>query len=542
LYYEKGKNELLVGTEGGGLNILKLDGNHDAVSISVYKKTDSANSISNNYIRSITKDSNGTIWIGTYEGLNKLLRDSNSGEITFKSYTKKDGLPNNMIQSLIEDKHKKLWIGTNGGLCKFDVQNEQFTNYWAIDGLQSNEFSEHTAFMKPDGEIIVGGTNGINTFYPENIQSNNIPPKTTVTGFYLFNKKVEISEGHKRVSPLNKSILLTDTLFLRPNQNSFGFDFSAMLHSNPGKVKYAYMLENFDKDWNYTDAKNRRANYTNLRYGKYVFLVKSTNIDGIWEETPQRIFIHIRTPFVYTWMAIVIYILVIVLVIVYFTNYSVIRYTTKKKMYLDNQHNLKLHELDEMRSRFFINISHDLRTPLTLISSPLEMVLKNKFLQPEVKSHLNLVQRNVNKLKYITEQLLDFSKAEAGKLSARRQTLDIVSFIKKEATYFTQAIKDKELEFNIINSEKSIYTGFDTDMISKVFFNLLSNAIKHTQKGEINILIERVSKHLPQPLIKSKYNRFIRIDIQDSGDGIEQEELKKIFERFYQGKSKKEKD
>ena len=541
LYYDKEKNELLTGTEGGGLNILKLDENHNAVSISVYKKTASSNSISNNYIRSITKDSNGTIWIGTYEGLNKLLRDSNSGEITFKGYTKKDGLPNNMIQSLVEDNQKKLWIGTNGGLSKLDLQNERFINYSVNDGLQSNEFSEHTVFKKPNGEIIIGGTNGINTFYPEDILSNNIPPKTTITGFYLFNKEVEISEGEKRVSPLSKSIVLTDTLFLKPNQTSFGFDFSAMLHSNPGKVSYAYKLEGFDKDWNYTDAKNRRANYTNLRYGKYVFMVKSTNIDGIWEETSRRIFIHIRTPFVYTWMAFVIYFLLIVLIIAYFTNYSVIKYTTKKKMYLNNEHNIKLHELDELRNRFFINISHDLRTPLTLISSPLEMVLKNKDLQPEVKNHLNLVQRNVNKLRYITEQLLDFNKAEAGKLLAKRQNLDIVSFIKKEATHFTHAVKSKGLEFYIISNEESIYTGFDADMISKVFFNLLSNAIKHTQKGEINVRIERVSQELPEILLKSKYNRFIRIDIQDSGDGIEQEELQKIFERFYQGKSKTEK-
>lgn len=541
LFYNHNENELLVGTEGGGLNILKLDENHNAVSISVYKKTGSSNSISNNYIRSITKDSNGAIWIGTYEGLNKLLRDSNSGEITFKGYTKKNGLPNNMIQSLVEDEQKKLWIGTNGGLCRFDLQNERVINYSVKDGLQSNEFSEHTVYKKNDGEIILGGTNGINTFYPENIISNNIPPKTTITGFYIFNKEVEISEGKKRVTPLNKSIVLTDTLFLKPNQTSLGFDFSAMLHSNPGKVSYAYKLEGFDKDWNYTDAKNHRAYYTNLRYGNYTFMVKSTNIDGKWEETPRRIFIHIRTPFVYSWVAFVIYILLIVLIIVYFTNYSVIKYTTKKKMYLNNEHNTKLHELDELRNRFFINISHDLRTPLTLISSPLELVLKNKDLQPEVKSHLNLVQRNVKKLRYITEQLLDFSKAEAGKLLAKRQNLDIVSFMRKEATHFTHAVKSKGLEFYIISNEESIYTEFDTDMISKVFFNLLSNAIKHTQKGEINVRIERVSHELPEPLIKSKYNCFIRIDIQDSGEGIEQQELDKIFERFYQGKNKTEK-
>jgi signal transduction histidine kinase/DNA-binding response OmpR family regulator/ligand-binding sensor domain-containing protein len=538
LFYDKDKNELLVGTEGGGLNILKLDGQHNVTSVKVYKKNLSPNSISNNYIRSIRKDSYGNFWIGTFEGLNKLVRNSVSGAITFKSYTKKEGLPNNMIQLVVEDNNKKLWIGTNGGLSRFDLQNERFVNYTESDGLQSNEFSEHTVFKKPDGEIIMGGINGINTFYPEKIRSNTIPPKTTITNFYIFNKEVEISGSNKNNSPLSKSIVLTDTLFLKSDQNSFGFDFSAMLHSTPEKVKYAYMLKGFDKDWHYTDAKNRRAYYTNLKYGNYTFKVKSTSIDGKWEENPRSIFIQIKTPFIYTWMAIFMYILIVILIIIYFTNYSTIKYTTKKKILLESEHNGKLHELDELRNRFFINISHDLRTPLTLISSPLNLVLKNKNLDSDIKYHLNLAQQNVKKLRYITEQLLDFSKAEAGKLSVIRQNQDIIEFIKKEATHFTHAIKSKGLEFDITSYEEVINIGFDADMISKVFFNTLSNAIKHTHSGEINIFIERVSNRLPETLKNSKYNSFIRIDIQDSGDGINHQELTKIFDRFYQGQGK----
>lgn len=541
IYYDVEKNELLAGTEGGGLNILKLDENHDATSITAYKKNNPFNSLSNNYIRSITKDSNGTIWIGTYEGLNKLLRDTVSGEITFKNYTIKDGLPNNMIQSIIEDNQKKLWIGTSGGLSRFDFVNEQFINYLKSDGLQSNEFAEHAVFKKPDGEIIMGGINGINMFYPENIQTNSIPPNTKITGFYLFNKKVEILEGRKKMMPLYKSITITDSIFLKPDQTSIGFEFSAMLHSNPGKINYAYLLEDFDKDWNYTDAINRRANYTNLRYGKYIFKIKSTNIDGNWEESPRTVFIHIKTPFIYTWMAFVIYILLIILIIIYFTNYSVIKYTTKKKMLLENEHIKKMHELDELRTRFFINISHDLRTPLTLISNPLEVVMKNKDLMPDTKNNLSLALRNVKKLKYITEQLLDIRKAEASKLSAKLQTLDIVSFIKKEATHFTHAVKSKGLEFNITSYEAAIYTAFDKDMISKVFFNLMSNALKYTHQGEINVRIGKVSQESAEKLNNSKYTSFIKIDFQDTGEGIEQQDLSKIFDRFYQGNGKSEK-
>jgi len=541
LFYDEQKNELLAGTEGGGLNILKLDGNHNAVSTSVYKKSNSANSISNNYIRSITKDSDGAIWIGTFEGLNKLLRDQVTGEITFKNYTKHDGLPNNMIQSIVEDSEKKLWLGTNRGLSRFDPESEQFVNYSVNDGLQSFEFSEHTAFKTPDGEIIIGGINGINIFYPDNLMANTTPPKTTITGFYIFNKKAEISESKKRTTPLRKSIVLTDSLLLKPSETSFGFDFSAMLHSYSGKVKYAYKLEGFDNDWNYTDSKNRRANYTRLKYGKYVFMVKSTNADGIWEKTPRSIYIHIKTPFVYTPIAFVMYILVIILIIIYFTNYSVIKYTTKKNMLLENEHIKKVHELDELRTRFFINISHDLRTPLTLISSPLEIALKTKNLSTDVRNYLNITLKNVKKLKYITEQLLDIRKAEASNLTVKLQTLDIISFIKTESTHFTHAIKNKGLDFFVLSNESAIYTAFDTDMISKVFFNLMSNAIKYTHQGGITIHIEKKSQKLPERLKNSTYNSFIRIDFQDSGEGIDPQELNKIFDRFYQGKGKSEK-
>jgi signal transduction histidine kinase/DNA-binding response OmpR family regulator/ligand-binding sensor domain-containing protein len=541
LFFNKEKSELLAGTEGGGLNILKLDGQHNVTSVKIFKKNNSTNSISSNYIRSIIKDSKGTFWIGTFEGLNKLISNPKSGTITFKSYTKNDGLPNNLIQSLIEDNHKKIWIGTNGGLSRFDLQNETFVNYTVSEGLQSNEYSEHTSYKKTDGEIIMGGINGINTFYPEKIRSSNNPPKTTITNFYLYNKKVEISDSDIRTSPLNKSITLTDSLLLDSDENSFGFDFSAMLHTTPEKVKYAYMLEGFDADWHYTDAKNRRAYYTNLTHGKYNLFVKSTNIDGKWEEKPHQIFIKIKTPFFYSWIAIIMYFLLFVIVMVYLTNYSVIKYTTKNKLLLDNVHKNKMHELDELRNRFFINISHDLRTPLTLISSPLDIVLKNENLSPDIQYHLKLAKQNVKKLRYITEQLLDFSKAEAGKLTAIRKNQNIVSFIKKEATHFAYALQSKGLEFEVTSTKDAIYTFFDSDMISKVLFNILSNAIKHTHDGEITIEIDRIFHSIPAQLNTEKYKSFIRIDIQDSGEGIAQQELNKIFDRFYQAQGEKEK-
>lgn len=539
IVFNKETNELFVGTEGGGLNIVHLNENDNADTTKIYKKSDAANSLSNNYIRSIIMDSNSDIWIGTYEGLNKMYVDPVSGQVLFKTYTKEDGLPNNTIQSIVEDNQKKLWIGTNQGLSKFDPTTETFTHYTSNDGVQSNEFSEHTVFKKRDGEIIIGGIDGINTFYPQKIKSSEFKPNTTITDFYLFNKQVVVAEEEE--TPLKKSVSLTDSIFLQPNQTSLGFEFSAMIYNAPEKIKYAYLLEGFDTEWNYSDAKNRRANYTNLSYGDYAFKVKATNNDGVWEDQPKSVFISIETPFYYTTLAFVIYGLLALFTLIFFTNYTAIRSTTKKKILLENQLNKKVRELEEFRSRFFINISHDLRTPLTLISSPLEIVLKNKSLKPEVQNYLNIVQRNVKKLKDMTEELLDVRKIETIKQSPNKRNLDIVSFLKSEVSLFEHSIKEKGLDLQITSDEESMMLSFDSDMISKVIFNVVSNALKHTEEGEVIVDISKVSNKSVAKLKNAKHENYVRIQIKDSGKGIDSSDLDMIFDRFFQGKEQSSK-
>ncbi|MBU2945740.1 hybrid sensor histidine kinase/response regulator transcription factor [Zobellia uliginosa] len=534
LFFAKKTNELYVGTEGGGLNILKLDKNSNAINISIYKKGTSSNSLSNNYIRSIIKDKQDNMWIGTYEGLNKIQRDSNSGKLSFKVFNKKDGLPNNMIQSIVEDNDSNLWIGTNQGLSKFNPTTEKYYNYFISDGIQSNEFSEHTVFKKSDGEIIIGGINGINTFYPNNIYSDKIQAETEITDFFLFNKKVKIGNEVTKNNVLIENITLTDSIFLAPNQNNFGFGFSAMLFSNPDKIKYAYTLEGFDENWQYTNALNRRATYTNLPFGKYTFKVKSTNYDGIWEETPRSVYVHIRTPFFKTPLAYILYVLIFGIIVFYLTKYSVIRYTTKKEILLENELNKKLHEVDQLRARFFVNVSHDLRTPLTLISSPLEIILESTDLKPDLKNQLNRIKLNVKKLKHIIDQLLDVRRADAGKLSPILKYNNIIDLIKEEVKYFETELSRKQIDLNISSSEAIINTSYDNDMISKVIFNIISNAVKYTNEGEINIYIERVTNNLPQELQAKSVMEFVKIDIQDSGIGIFESDINKVFDRFYQ--------
>ncbi len=535
LFYDKSYNTLYVGTEGGGLNVVSLDSEHYPAQIVVYQKKNEVNSLSNNYVRSIIKDKAQNIWIGTYEGLNKMEVDSTNGNLLFKTYTKEDGLPNNMIQLIAEDDNRNLWIGTNGGLSQFIPGEKRFVNYTSFDGIQSNEFSEHTVFKRPDGEIITGGINGITTFFPEQLTVSSLQPKTTVTGFYLFNKKINALEKIGRKTLLNASITLTDTIVLLPKQKNIGFEFSAMIYPNAEKIQYAYMLQGFDNEWQFTDAKNRTANYTNLRHGKYIFKVKATNSDGIWENTNREIFIHIQTPFIYTWFAYIIYFLVIVLIFIYFSHYTIIRYTTKKKLLLEKSHNQKLHELDVLRTKFFINISHDLRTPLTLIKEPLDVLLQNKRLGHDIVEKLQLIKRNVKRLNYLIEQLLDVRKAESGNLTAKLNMEDLILFIKEEVAHFSYAVKQKGLTLNVNSNTEKLTACFDRAMISKVFFNIISNAIKFTEKGKIDINIERVNKDDYEILKKEQTASFIKVEIRDTGKGMSKEQNEKIFERFYQG-------
>jgi len=535
LYYDKKFNELLVGTEGGGLNILKLDENHYPKKIEAYKKNASHGSISNNYVRSIIKDSKENIWIGTYEGLNLMIRDSISSNLSFKTYTLHDGLPNNMIQLLVEDDNHNLWIGTNGGLSKFNPDENEFVNFTINDGIQSKEFSEHAVYKKADGEVIVGGINGINTFYPDQIKVSNIKPQITLTGFYFFNEKVKPLQKVGRRAPLERSIVLTDTIILPPVMKNIGFEFSSMIYPNAEKVKYAYMLEGFEDDWHITGSANRIINYTNLKYGKYKFLVKATNSDGIWD-SPKEVYIHIQTPFKFTVFAYIIYILIISLTFTYFS----LRYTTKKKLVLLREHADRIHKLDEMRTRFFVNISHDLRTPLTLITGPLNNLLLEKNLDGKVMDNLQLIKRNVKRLSYLVEQLLDIRKSESGTLAPRLQSEDLVSFTRNEVAHFTYALKKKGLKLKIKTSDDKILARFDPGMISKVYFNIISNSIKYTEKGRIEISIKRINKDSNEILRDSSFSSYVKVEISDTGKGISGSKKEKIFERFYQDQSQSE--
>ncbi len=539
LLYDKLRNTLWAGTEGGGLNELILDSEQFPDTIIFHQaKSGEPGFLSSNYVRSLCLDSKNDLYVGTYEGLNRLQRKESSPGYEIRVWKTGDGIANNMIQSIESDDDEYLWLGTNGGLSRFEPAKEVFVNYHISDGLQSNEYSEHASFKAPDGELFFGGINGVDAFYPRQIQPNPLSPTVAITDLYLFNMRVKVGQKTGNHTILEKPIDATDTLNLRSAENDIRFDFSALFYADPEKIKYAYTLEGYDEKWINTDATRRVANYTNLPFGNYMFKVKATNNDGTWNDDPATLFIHISTPFYLKWWAFVIYVTLFVFAIWYFTRYSIIKITTKDRLVLENEHNQRLHELDVMRTKFFINISHDLRTPLTLITGPLEKIVRTFQLEPGLKHQLDLVNRSAKRLKYLVEQLLDFRKAEAGKLTAHRSKVALIQFIETEIEYFEGAIKEKELELQFIHDINETEVCIDTDMMGKVIFNLMSNALKYTREGTIYLRVRIDTVKEENESVDHSKKKWVVIEIEDSGSGISMEKSERIFDRFYQDPEK----
>lgn len=512
LYFDKKSSYIYVGTEGNGLLLL---GVKDEKIHSSYTTKNS--SISSNYIRAIALDNNENIWIGTYEGL--LKAEPVKNKLTFKKFTLADGLPNNMIQSIINSNDGNLWLGTNFGLTKLNVEKENFINYSIIDGLQSNEFSENTCVLnQKNNRIYIGGNNGITYFSPEDIRISKSIAKPVFTKFRLGNKMITPRNKYKN----NESILRTKKIYLDSDENNFSIEFSSMLHTSAIKSKYQYKLEGYDDMWWFTDAKSRRATYTNLPHGTYTFKVKATNADGVWNNKPTSVGVFIDTPFIYTNTAYATYILTILFLIYFIVTF----FLTKEKEKLSNLNSQKLAEINTIRTEFFMNASHDIRTPLTLISTPLNSLIKNFSFSPEVDGQLRVIKRNVKKLKHLTDQLLDIRKAETAKLKVNYQNIEYISFVNEEISHFDYQLKEKGLSLEFNSTENQSFVKIDTDKISKIIFNLLSNALKNTEKGGIKIIIDFDSKLEKQPYIKTS--------IIDSGTGIPKSEISKIFNRFYQ--------
>ncbi|GGI74458.1 hybrid sensor histidine kinase/response regulator [Shewanella hanedai] len=490
-------------------------------------------SLNSNDVHDIAEDYLGTLWVATTVGFNKYLPSIDA----FTHGQKTLCLTDNTINAILEDDSNQLWFSSNSGLVQFNPESELYNNYDVYDGLQSNKFYKNSAFRNSKGELFFGGSNGFNRFIPEAINKNDFLPPVVITGFSLFNKSVPIrkntslssaSISKEKVEAKNNFMLLhsiTQTKILKLSylQSMFSFEFAALNYFNSNKNQYAYKMEGHDKEWIMTNSKNRIATYTNLDSGEYIFRVKASNNNNLWNDEGTSIRIHISPPWWKSNVIYIVYLLLMLLTIYLFVVFRT-RRLTRQSHILEltvAERTQEIENLLSMKEQEFANISHELRTPLTLIIGPITELLRIEQQDEKIKS-LKLIKRNGNRLLRLIEQLLNIESFRVK--SVTEQGVQSFSFlISSIVDVFSDFAKDNNIELRIINLE-NVFFSFTQDAFDKVMLNLLSNAIKYTQSGGvITVYSERTIAN------------ELMIEVKDSGIGIAEELQGVVFERFTRG-------
>jgi DNA-binding response OmpR family regulator/ligand-binding sensor domain-containing protein/two-component sensor histidine kinase len=466
-------------------------------------------SLSNNDIHCIKISRSGEMYIATYGGgLNRVTEfDENGFPKHFKSYTKRDGLPSDATLSLEEDKKGMIWITTGNDLIRFNPRKNTFESFGDIKRLMKIDgFSEGASFFSQSGEILLGYSKGLLSFFPDKIKNNAFKPYITLKNFQLFNKKTNI----KKEIPLRINIDDMEKLVLNHNQNYFSIEYAALDLIAPESIRYAYKLEGIDNDWLYVE-KQRIANYTNLPRGNYVFCVKSTNSDGIWVNNERRLPIEIKPSFWETGWAYMIYFFLYILFVSICIRIFFIIYKLKDKVKLE-------HHLSEMKLRFFTDISHEIRTPLTMIIAPLEHLIQNIGISEEIRPQLLLIENSANRMLRLVNQILDFRKFQHHKLSV--ETIEIAPFVETICRDYDKMAENQQIYFHFTNEAGNERIITDKDCVEKIIFNLLSNAFKYTPAGK-SITVRT-----------GKTPGGVFVEIKDEGCGIRKEKQKILFTRF----------
>ncbi|MDE5416748.1 response regulator [Labilibaculum sp. DW002] len=461
-----------------------------------------------------------TFFIGTPSGLN-LLTEAESGTFQIEHFHQEDGLPDDYIHALVSDDENKLWISTNCGVARFDPKNRSFKNYDESDGLQGRSFSEDCAFKNSVGEIYFGGASGFNYFQPNKIQDNQNLPEPAIISLSMHNKKVAPGEElHGRVI-LDEDISYTQKLVLTHREREFSLIFSALGYDAPERNNYAYRLLNYDDRWNYSST-NRMVTYNQLRAGKYVFEMKSSNNHNNWNEEPVRLQIIVIPAPWKSWWAIMIYILIALGLVALIRWVAVRQSRMAHTIELERVKGDQAQEINEMKLQFFTNISHEFRTPLTLIVAPVQELLSVENISSAGKKKLQIIEQNSKRLLRLVGQLLDFRKAETGKMKMCASKLDLIRFMKQEVNAFRGLAESNQIKLSFHSEASQMMLWFDAEKLGIVMNNLLSNAFKYVPKyGEISVML-------------IKQEKTARIEVRDNGKGISQSELKRIFDRFYQ--------
>ncbi|MBN9384585.1 MAG: response regulator [Chitinophagaceae bacterium] len=461
-------------------------------------------------VRCIHEDRSGNFWVGT-QGGGLLLFDRKNG--SWQRFADAQGLRSNTILRILEDDKGNLWMSTFNGLIRMDVAGRKFRNFSVSDGLQSNQFSFNAAIALRSGEFLFGGIKGFNLFYPDSMYEQVQAPNILLTGIRMGDQRLEAS------SPFVTGRSLEDIreITVPFDKAALSFDFVALEYGAPDKIQYAYYLEGWDNGWNYSNTV-RTANYTRLQEGTYHFIIRSTDVSGRWGTDRRLLSIIVLPPWYRSWWAYLIYGLVLL-----GAGYLYLRYTRQRErlryeIKLAHLENEKDKELNEKKLSFFTNISHEFRTPLTLIINPLKEVLKEG-----ADRGLTTAYRNARRLLSLVDQLLLFRKADSGADALKLSQLDMVMLCDEVFQCFIQQARAKHVEYTYSGKGGPVWVRGDREKIEIALFNLLSNAFKFTPDGG------RISLSLEED------GMSVVIVVEDSGCGIAEADIARIFEKYQQG-------
>ncbi|WP_143305883.1 hybrid sensor histidine kinase/response regulator transcription factor [Chitinophaga vietnamensis] len=462
-------------------------------------------------VRSIHEDRQGNFWIGT-QGGGLLLFNRTTG--TYKRYDEDNGLGGNTVLRMLEDKAGNLWLSSFAGLLRFDAREGKFRSFSISDGLQSNQFSFNAALALRSGEFLFGGIKGFNIFFPDSVRTQARPADIYLTGIQVDGRPLETNSSFITERTLENVHKIT----IPYNRSAVALSFVAPEYSAPDKIRYAYYLDGWDKHWNYSNNINT-ANYSRLEEGSYVFRIRATDALGRWGSEVQALRITVLPPWYRSWWAYLLYISMAMGAVWLYTRYTARQQRLQYEIKLTRLAREKDKELHEKKISFFTNISHEFRTPLTLIINPVkEMVGKHT----QVEKELGTIYRNARRLLSLVDQLLLFRKADSGADSLKISRQDIHALCHEVFQCFVQQAKAKNIQYHFIAAATPLELYLDQEKIEIALFNLLSNAFKFTPEGGVIEL-----------KIREEEQR-VMIEVDDSGCGIAGEDRQRIFEKFRQ--------